>query len=87
MLRLTRHLDAVPSFTYVTWALFAAANFSTTAYVQLVLAGPVLAAADGLSAGCCGALIGLALWRRSRSLTDRTSVLRKPRIVQVLKER
>lgn len=49
MLRLTRHPDAVPSFTYVTWTLFAAANFSTTAYVQLVLAGPVLAAADDLA--------------------------------------
>jgi hypothetical protein len=87
MVKLACHPDAAPSFSYATWALFAAANLSTTAYAQVVLADAVLAAAHGLSAACCGALIGFALWRRSRPLTHRTSALRQSRKVQVIQER
>ncbi len=63
MFRLACRPGAAASFSYATWALFAAANSSTAVYAGVVLGDEVLGAAHAFSALCCGALIGLALWR------------------------
>lgn len=75
MLALARHPAAAASFSHMTWALFAAANLSTAVYAGLVLGDNVLGFVNALSALCCCALIGVALWRCRRPLVTPTSVL------------
>lgn len=70
MMILARHADAAASFSFGTWALFAAANLSTAFYAGAMLGDAALGIVSALSAMCCGALIGLAAWRRPRPRTS-----------------
>jgi hypothetical protein len=70
MIMLARHADAAASFSFGTWALFAAANLSTAFYAGAMLGDATLSIMSALSALCCGALIGLAAWRRPRPRTS-----------------
>ncbi len=73
MFKLAREPRAAHSFSYATWALFTAANLSTAGYALGVLGDVVLGLVHALSALCCGALIGLAMWRCRCPLADRDS--------------
>lgn len=63
MIRLARHPDAAVSFSYASWVLFTIANLSTAVYAGVMLGDAMLGAVHVVSALCCAALIGLALWR------------------------
>lgn len=75
MFKLARQPGAAASFSYATWALFTAANFSTAVYAGVVLGDEVLGAVHAFSALCCGALIVLAMWRYRCPLADGASAL------------
>jgi hypothetical protein len=75
MFKLARQPRAAASFSYATWVLFAAANFSTAVNAYLVLGDTVLVAVHAFSALCCGVLIGLALWCGRRPVAEGASAL------------
>jgi hypothetical protein len=76
MFALACHPGAATSFSHATWLLFTAANLSTAVYAGVVLSDPVLAISQALSALCCAALIGLALWRCRCPTAEGASALR-----------
>ena len=76
MLMLARTPGAAHGFCFATWTLFAAANASTAVYAGSALGDVVLAGVHALSALCCGALIGLAWWRRHHPVGTVGSALR-----------
>jgi len=75
MFKLARHPAAAASFSYPTWALFAAANLSTAVYAGVVLGDIVLGIVNVFGALCCTTLIGLALWRCRCPVAPPTSAL------------
>lgn len=74
---------AAASFSYATWVLFAAANLSTAVYAQIVLTDALVVAVHAFGAVCCGVLIVLAAWQRSRRAR---SAFGQPGCVQVHQE-
>ena len=68
MLKLARHPAAAASFSFCTWALFAAANLSTAVYSGMVLGDTALGIVNAFSALCCATLICIAAWRCQSSL-------------------
>jgi hypothetical protein len=75
MFMLARQPGAAASFSFGTWALFTVANLSTALYAGLVLNDAALGTVHAFSALCCGALIGLALWRCRCPVAERASAL------------
>jgi hypothetical protein len=75
MFKLARHPGAAASFSYATWVLFTVANLSTAVYAGVVLGDDALGVVHAFSALCCGALIGLALWRCRFPVAERASAL------------
>ena len=75
MFKLACQPGAAASFSYATWALFTAANLSTAVYAGVVLGDAVLGTVHAFSSLCCGALVGLALWRCRCPAAVRASAL------------
>jgi hypothetical protein len=69
MLMLVRRPAAAAAFSHGTWALFGLANVSTALYAGVAIDDVIVCVVHALSALCCGALIGLALWRRGAEAT------------------
>jgi cyanate permease len=68
LVKIARHPQGAAGFSYPTWTLFLAANASTALYAGACLRDAVLAWTNGLSAGCCLALLALAAWRSRHPL-------------------
>lgn len=64
MVQIVRRHAAAAAISYPTWTLFTAANGSTAIYASVVLADATLTCLHAFNTLCCGAVVGLALWRQ-----------------------
>lgn len=74
IVRIARDRNGSPGVSCLTWAGFAAANFSTVAYA-LVASAWIMAAVFGVNAVFCLAIVTLTAWRRFQSGGGATGVI------------
>jgi hypothetical protein len=61
--------NGASSISFMTWGLFLVAHVSTVAYALINRSDLGLAACFATNALCCGAILGVACWKRRRHAT------------------
>jgi hypothetical protein len=68
ILKVARDVEGAKAISYVTWALWIAANASTALYAHVNLGDPTLCVINAANAACCGIVLALTVWKRRQFL-------------------